>query len=122
MKISILVPLTKLRRLAMTMALTQMDSWGYPKFDIYETDVYKFTTYLKQNNLGSHYMSGIDAGNIAIAFGQLYLEGTVDKDFNELAKIAIRRQLNPELLVLWGDTYKTEREIRLKKMLSILNS
>ncbi len=102
--------------------LEQLDSWGYPKFDIYETDIKKLTQYLKQNSLGSRYMSGVDAAIIAIAFGQLYLEGRVDKDFNELAKIAIRRQLNPELLVLWGDPYKIEREIKLQKMLAILNS
>ena len=86
------------------------------------TDIKKLTPYLKQNSLGSRYMSGVDAAIIAIAFGQLCLEGTVDKDFNELAKIAIKRQLNPELLVLWGDLYKVEREIKLQKMLAILNS
>jgi len=102
--------------------LEQLDSWGYPKFDIYETDIKKLTPYLKQNSLGSRYMSGVDAAIIAIAFGQLCLEGTVDRDFNELAKIAIRRQLNPELLILWGNSYKVEREIKLQKMLAILNS
>ena len=67
-------------------------------------------------------MSGIDAAIIAIAFGQLYLEGRVDKDFNELAKTAIKRQLLPELLALWGDIYKIEREIKLKKILAVLAS
>lgn len=102
--------------------LEQIDYWGYPKFDIHETDIKKLTLYLKQSDLGSRYMSGIDAAIIAIAFGQLYLEGTVDKDFNELAKTAIRRQLIPELLALWGDTYKIEREIKLKKMFAVLTS
>lgn len=102
--------------------LEQIDYWGYPKFDIYETDIKKLTPYLKQFDLGSRYMSGIDAAIIAIAFGQLYLEGTVDKDFNELAKTAIKRQLLPELLALWGDTYKIERETKLKKMLAVLAS
>jgi uncharacterized protein YfeS len=102
--------------------LEQMDSWDYPKFDIYEVDIKKLTPYLKESTLSSQYMSGIDAAIIAIAFGQLYLEGTVDKDFNKLAKIAIRRQLNPELLALWGDTYRMERELKLKKMLAVLNS
>lgn len=100
----------------------QIDRWGYPKFDIYETDFQKLKPYLKQSDLGSRYMSGIDASIIAIAFGQLYLEGKVDKDFNELAKTAIKRQLLPELLSLWGDTYKIERETKLKKMLAVLSS
>jgi len=100
--------------------LEQIDYWGYPNFDIYETDIKKLTPYLKQSELGSRYMSGIDAAIIAIAFGQLYLEGTIDKNFNELAKTAIKRQLIPELLALWGDTYKIERETKLKKMLAAL--
>jgi uncharacterized protein YfeS len=102
--------------------LEQIEYWGYPKFDIYETDIKKLSPYLKQNDLGNRYMSGIDAAITAIAFGQLYLEGTVDKDFNELAKTATRRQLLPELLALWGDTYKKERETKLKKMLAVLTS
>jgi hypothetical protein len=39
--------------------LEQIDYWGYPKFDIYETDIKKLTPYLKQSDLGSRYMSGI---------------------------------------------------------------
>lgn len=102
--------------------LEQIDYWGYPMFDIYEIDIKKLIPYLKQSDLGSRYMSGIDAAIIAIAFGQLYLEGRVDKDFNELAKTAIKRQLLPELLALWGDIYKIEREIKLKKILAVLAS
>ena len=102
--------------------LEQIDYWGYPKFDIYETDIEKLTPYLKQSDLGSRYMSGIDAAIVAIAFGQLYLEGTVDNDFNQLAKTAIKRQLLPRLLALWGDTYKLERATKLKKMLVVLSS
>ncbi len=98
----------------------QISYWGYPEFDIFETDIQKLTPYLKQSDLGSRYMSGIDAAIIAIAFGQLYLEGKVDNDFNELAKTSIRRQLLPELLALWGETYKVEREAKLKKMLTAL--
>ena len=102
--------------------LKQIDYWGYPKFDLYETDIIKLIPYLKKSDLGGRYMSGIDAAIVAIAFGQLYLEGEVDKDFNELAKTAIKRQLLPEILTLWGDTYKIERETKLKKILAVLTS
>ena len=81
----------------------------------------KLKPYLKRSDLGVRYMSGIDAAIVAIAFGQIYLEGTVDKDFNVLAKTAIKRQLIPEMLNLWGDDYKTTRETQLKKMLAVLN-
>jgi uncharacterized protein YfeS len=66
-------------------------------------------------------MSGIDAAIVSIAFGQLYLEGKIDKDFKAIAKTSIERELIPELLVLWGDAYKVERETQLKKMLAVLN-
>lgn len=101
--------------------MEQIDYWGYPVFDLNETNLEKLKPYLKQSELGSRYMSGIDAAIVSIVFGQLYLEGTVNKDCKELAKRAIKRQLIPEILNLWGDTYKTLREAQLKKMLSVLN-
>jgi uncharacterized protein YfeS len=101
--------------------MEQIDYWGYPTFDLNETSFEKLKPYLKQSNLGTRFMSGIDAAIFAIAFGQLYLEGTVDKDFRELAKTSIKRQLIPEMLNLWGNTYNTVRETQLKKMLAVLN-
>ena len=99
----------------------QIGYWGYPTFDINETNIDKLKPYLKQSELGSRYMSGIDAAIVAIAFGQLYLEGKVDKDFKATAITSIKRQLIPEMLNLWGDTYKSTRETQLKKMLAVLN-
>jgi uncharacterized protein YfeS len=99
----------------------QINEWGYPKFDIYETDITELRPYLKESELSSRYMSGIDAAIIAIAFGQLYLEGTIHKEFKETAEIAVNRQLLPELLSLWGDAYKFKREEQLKKMAEVLN-
>lgn len=101
--------------------LQQIDYWGYPTFDLNETNFDKLKPYLKQSTLGSRYMSGIDAAIVSIAFGQLYLEGTIDKDFKELAKTSIKRQLLPEILNLWGDTGKITREAKLKKLLAVLN-
>jgi len=98
----------------------QIDYWGYPKFDINETHFEKLIPYLKQNELGTRFMVGIDAAIAAIAFGQLYLEGTIDKGFKEIAAVSIQRQLLPQMLNLWGE-YKAEREPRLKKMLAALN-
>ena len=100
----------------------QIEDWGYPTFDINETNLEKLKPYLAQTELGNRYMSGIDASIVAIAFGQLYLEGTIDKDFKETAKTAIKRELIPELLVRWGKTYKVKRETQLRKMLTILNN
>src|SRR5690606_23349968 len=99
----------------------QIEYWGYPTFDLNETNFEKLKPYLKQSELGTRFMSGIDAAIVAIAFGQLYLEGTVDNNFKELAKTAIRRQLNPEWLKLWGEAYKPVRETQRNKMLAVLN-
>lgn len=99
----------------------QISYWGYPEFDLNETDLEQLKPYLKQSDLGSRFMSGIDAAIVAIAFGQLYLEGTIDNDFKGLAITAIHRELIPELLNQWGDAYKSEREAQLKKMLAVLN-
>ncbi len=98
----------------------QIDYWGYPTFDLKETNFEKLKPYLRKSDLGNRYMSGIDAAIVAIAFGQLYLEGTVDKDFKELTITSIKRQLIPEMLKLWGDPYSSVREMQLKKMLGVL--
>ena len=101
--------------------MEQIEYWGYPTFDLNETSFEKLKPYLKQSDLGIRFMSGIDAAIAAIAFGQLYLEGTVDKNFKGLAVTSIKRQLNPEVLNLWGDKYKIVREAQLNKMLVVLN-
>jgi uncharacterized protein YfeS len=66
-------------------------------------------------------MSGIDAAIIAIAFGPLYIEGTINKQFNKTVKIAIKRELIPEILSLWEEPYSLKRAAQLTKMLSVLN-
>jgi uncharacterized protein YfeS len=99
----------------------QLDDLNYPKFDINETEITKLTPYLQQHEFGNRLISGTDAVIVAIAFGQLYLEGTIDSSFKEIAKTSIRRQLLPELLAMWGDPYKTERAAELNKMLVVLN-
>jgi uncharacterized protein YfeS len=100
--------------------VAQINKWDYPLFDLNETNLDKLKPYLNQSEMGSRFMSGIDAAIISIAFGQLYLEGTIDKEFNGIAKTAIRRELLPGLLALWGDTYKNKREAKLRQMLAAL--
>jgi uncharacterized protein YfeS len=100
--------------------MEQINYWGYPSFDLTETDFEKLKPYLKKSDLGTRFMSGIDAAIVAIAFGQLYLEGTIHKEFKDLTITSIQRQLNPKMLSLWGDTYKIKREEQLKKMLAVL--
>ena len=98
----------------------QINEWGYPKFDIEETELEKLKSYLKDDEMNIQFMKGIDQAIVATAFGQLYLEGTVDNDIKELAKKSIYRELLPEILKLWGD-YARLREINLNKLLGVLN-
>ena len=47
-----------------------------------------------QSDLETRFMSGIDAAIAAIAFGQLYLEGTIDKDFKLTTLTSIKREFD----------------------------
>ncbi|HKC37377.1 MAG TPA: hypothetical protein VKB95_14975 [Chitinophagaceae bacterium] len=99
-----------------------LDYWDYPKFDIYETGLENLKPYLKSSEMHTIYMTGIDQAIAAIAFGQLYLEGKIDNELKELAIISINRELLPKILDLWGDTYKVERESKLRTMLAAINA
>jgi uncharacterized protein YfeS len=98
----------------------QINYWGYAKFDIEETDIEKLKPYLKSDEMNIQYMKGIDQAIVAIAFGQLYLEGNIDSEIKELAKKSIKRELLPEILKLWGD-YANTRQTNLNKLLTVLN-
>ena len=67
----------------------------------------------------TRYMTGIDQSIVALAFGQLYLEGRIDNDIKELAIISINRELIPGILQLWGE-YETTRKKNLNKLLLVL--
>ncbi|MBC9914982.1 hypothetical protein [Chitinophaga varians] len=97
----------------------QIETWDYPEFDIQEIAYEKLAPYLAQSDMAYRYMSGINAAIVAVAFGQLYLEGKVDGDVKQLAKVAVERELLPEILALW-DEYIAERERGLNKLLAVL--
>ena len=69
----------------------------------------------------ARYMTGTDQAIVAIAFGQLYLEGAIDKGFKLLARAAMERELLPDILGLWDPAYQPERKTKLKEMLATLN-
>ena len=98
----------------------QISYWGYPRFDIEETSFEKLRSYLKDDEMNIHYMTGIDQAIVAIAFGQLYLEGTINNDIKALAKKSLERELLPEVLRSWGH-YGSTRQANLDKLLTVLN-
>jgi uncharacterized protein YfeS len=99
----------------------QLDSWGYPPFDLQQSDPQYIQEYVEHHEMGVTYLVGMDAAIVALAFGQLYLEGTIDESLNALAKISLDRQLHPELLMLWDEHYQPTRSEQLGKMLSVLH-
>jgi uncharacterized protein YfeS len=102
-----------------TFVLHHFKRWGYPYVDLETTDYKQIEPFLNQNELGSRFLFGMDAAIISTAFGQLYLEGTIDADIRAFAKTAIQRQLLPEILNKWQDI-KVAREKRLREFLDIL--
>ena len=60
-----------------------------------------------------------DEAILALAFGQIYVEGRVDAEVRRRALLAITRQNLPALLHGWGDK-RLERALRLEKMREIL--
>lgn len=98
-----------------------LERWNYPAFDLEETRFEKLKPYIQRNILGETFILGTDQAIQAIAFGQLYLEGTIDPEFKELAKTSIRRQLMPGFEEGWAPDYRTRRRECLSKMLEALN-
>ena len=100
----------------------QLYSWGYPHFDLHVTEAEIILNYCHAHELGSTFLSGMDAAVVAVAFGQLYLEGKINPSVSNLAIIAIDRELSPFLLHLWDENYQLVRSGQLQKMRTVLNS
>jgi uncharacterized protein YfeS len=97
-----------------------IDNWEYPRFNMELSSFEELAPSLKEGPLVYRHISGIDAAIVAIAFGQLYLEGTIDRDIKSLAKTAVKRELLPEILAYWEE-HAELRGTKLKKLLDVLN-
>jgi uncharacterized protein YfeS len=98
----------------------QIQNLGYPPFDVMETSFEKLAPYLNQDDAGFDYITGIDAAIVAIALGQLYLEGKIEPKLKELAKTAITRELLPDMLEEWKENAPI-RELKLEKLMNVLD-
>lgn len=99
----------------------QLRDWDYPPFDLHEREATNVQRYMQDHETALTFLIGMDAAVVAIAFGQLYLEGNISPDLQKLAKISIDRQLHPELINLWDESYRPTRQEQLSKLLSVLN-
>ena len=71
-------------------------------------------------DMGTTFLLGQDNSIIAVAFGQLILEGRIDKGLHELVEIALQRQLLPVLIDKWDEEYQEVRKAHLNKMLEVI--
>ena len=98
-----------------------LSEWGYPSFDLKETDIDKLRPFLRQSDMHYRYLLGTDQSILAIAFGQLYLEGEIDSNMLTLSENALNRHLTPIMISVWPDDYQQEREAKLLKMKAVID-
>ena len=98
----------------------QLDYFGYSRFDLRTQDFNVLKEYIQSNSLGMRYLLGTDQVIIATAFGQLYLQGLIDLNLRALAKVAIQRQLLPEMVEMYKE-HKVDREKSLNKLLKVIS-
>jgi len=96
--------------------------WNYKTYNFQQADTIEIEKYLKSSDIGVRMFIGIDDAIIATGFGQLILEGKIDKELKELTLIAIERQLMPFSLNLLDKSLREERADKLKRMKEIINA
>ena len=96
--------------------IQHIEDWGYPDFDLATTDFEKLKSYLQTSEMHIYYLTSIDQSILAIAFGQLYIEGKIDDEMLLIAKYSLERQLNSQILKTWPSDYQEERKLKLTKM------
>jgi uncharacterized protein YfeS len=95
------------------------EKWQFPTFDLNATDYTSLKTYIEGNKSGWRYLFGTDAAIIATAFGQLYMEGRVEKDLRQMAITAIKRESTHEIIQSWEEK-RPERQQKLAELLQIM--
>src|SRR5688500_7346626 len=66
----------------------QLLDWGYPSFDLHEKNSENIQSFVNEHEMGVTLLIGMDAAILAVAFGQLYLEGRMEEEVLALAKTA----------------------------------
>lgn len=99
----------------------QFEDWEYPPLDWKGQQENTVDADAVNDRWELTFLIGRDAAIVALAFGQLYLEGSVAPEVRDLAKRSIDRQLHPEFIGFWDAAYQPIRQEQLLKMLSVLN-
>lgn len=98
-----------------------LEGWGYPSLDLNEMNEENLKKYISSSRVGARALTGQDNAIIAVGFGQFVLEGKIDDDIKRLTKIALQRELLPDMIERWGNEYKTTRTEQLTEMLAIVD-
>ncbi|RZM24366.1 MAG: hypothetical protein EOO88_23080 [Pedobacter sp.] len=104
---------------AVSFVYQQLMYWGYPSFPLSSLNEEELLTYIKDSPVGDRMLYGTDAAIFAIAFGDLYVSGSIDEDMKQLALVTVERQMLPLLLNQWREA-KEERTIHLTDFRRIL--
>ena len=99
-----------------------LNYWGYPSFDLAITNYDSLEFFVKKSSMHSRYLVGTNQSIISIGFGQLYLEGEIDKNFLEITINAVERELDGKMLLTWPKLYIEERKQKRIKMKKLLNN
>ena len=92
----------------------------YPRFDLEESDLQLLQPFFTQNNLAARYILDTDSAILAIAFGQLFLEGTISAELCRKTDIALDRQLEPGMLANCEIDAREERREKLVTMQKVV--
>jgi uncharacterized protein YfeS len=98
-----------------------IESWGYPNLNFNEMNEDNLKKYISSSQIGARTLTGQDNAIIAIGFGQFVLEGKIDEDIKALTKTALKRELLPSIIGMWGGEYKKTRTEQLTKMLATVD-
>ena len=90
-----------------------IDRLGYPRFDLEESDLQILQPYFTQNNLAARYIQDTDSAILSIAFGQLYLEGTISPALAAMADNALDREWEHGMLAICDSDAREERREKL---------
>ena len=95
-------------------------SLQYPAFDLETMHLDKLSQYIAAHPSGAEMLTEQDNAVIAVGFGQLLLEGKIEKDLLRLTQIALHREILPVLLDHFEVDYRAIRREQLAKLLEVI--
>jgi uncharacterized protein YfeS len=99
-----------------------LGDWNYKTYNYYKIDTVEIRYFINSYDIGDRVYLGIDDVIISVAFGQLILEGKIDKDLKTLALTALNRQMLPISIKMFDTEYQNIRIKHQTRMIEIINA